>query len=321
MKRRPRTLYTDSQKALMWARWKKGESLHQIAQLLNRNHSSVSQILAETGAATDDALSVTHGLVAPNTLAKVYLERGIAYGYLHEVAKARDSNELAVDFGRQADQVSIQAAALNNICDEYLEEKNYTKAEALCGQAQKLFKVVVEFFGLAATQVNVGLAKMGMGKVTEGAAVVRTALKLLEDAEKKAEQIYLLQSFGDRYEQLNMYREAVVTHREQQKLSESLSRMARDKAVTAMRELRYNCDARRDASQLRIFSVIGRARQSASVMSLASFRSALKASVCWRANCSSIILSVASSFKRKERLSKFVDPTEVNNSSMTITLQ
>ena len=27
MKRRPRTLYTDSQKALMWARWKKGESL------------------------------------------------------------------------------------------------------------------------------------------------------------------------------------------------------------------------------------------------------------------------------------------------------
>ena len=48
MKQRPRIYYTDSQKALMWERWKKGESLQQIAQLFDRNHSSVSRILAET---------------------------------------------------------------------------------------------------------------------------------------------------------------------------------------------------------------------------------------------------------------------------------
>ena len=41
MKRRPRILYSESQKALMWERWKKGESLQQIAQLFDRNHSSV----------------------------------------------------------------------------------------------------------------------------------------------------------------------------------------------------------------------------------------------------------------------------------------
>jgi IS30 family transposase len=33
----------------MWERWKKGESLQQIAQLFDRNHSSVDRILAETG--------------------------------------------------------------------------------------------------------------------------------------------------------------------------------------------------------------------------------------------------------------------------------
>ena len=49
MKRRPRILYSESQKALMWERWKKGESLQQIAQLFDRNHSSVNRILAETG--------------------------------------------------------------------------------------------------------------------------------------------------------------------------------------------------------------------------------------------------------------------------------
>ncbi|GEM_PF-1710851 len=49
MKQRTRIYYTESQKALMRERWRKGESLQQIAQLFDRNHSSVERILAETG--------------------------------------------------------------------------------------------------------------------------------------------------------------------------------------------------------------------------------------------------------------------------------
>jgi IS30 family transposase len=49
MARRPRIHYTESQKALMWERWRQGESLQAIAQLFGRNHSSVMRILAETG--------------------------------------------------------------------------------------------------------------------------------------------------------------------------------------------------------------------------------------------------------------------------------
>ena len=49
MKQKPRIHYTESQKALMWERWQKGESLQQIAQLFDRNHSSIQPILAATG--------------------------------------------------------------------------------------------------------------------------------------------------------------------------------------------------------------------------------------------------------------------------------
>ena len=49
MKQRTRIYYTESQKALMWERWKAGESLHQIAQLFDRNHSSIQKILLATG--------------------------------------------------------------------------------------------------------------------------------------------------------------------------------------------------------------------------------------------------------------------------------
>ena len=49
MKNRPRIYYTESQRALMWERWRQGESLQQIAQLFGRNHSSIQGILAATG--------------------------------------------------------------------------------------------------------------------------------------------------------------------------------------------------------------------------------------------------------------------------------
>ena len=49
MKYRTRTYYTDSQKALMWDRWQKGDSLHAIARLFDRSHGSVQGIIARTG--------------------------------------------------------------------------------------------------------------------------------------------------------------------------------------------------------------------------------------------------------------------------------
>ena len=49
MKYRRRIYYTEEQKALMWDRWQKGESLATIARLFDRYHSSVERIIAETG--------------------------------------------------------------------------------------------------------------------------------------------------------------------------------------------------------------------------------------------------------------------------------
>lgn len=49
MKQRPRIYYSDAQKAMMWERWRKGDSRATIARLFDRGHSSVQRILAETG--------------------------------------------------------------------------------------------------------------------------------------------------------------------------------------------------------------------------------------------------------------------------------
>ena len=49
MKYRTRIYYTETDKALMWDRWQKGESLSSIARQFGRSHSSIQGVLARTG--------------------------------------------------------------------------------------------------------------------------------------------------------------------------------------------------------------------------------------------------------------------------------
>jgi len=49
MKQRPRIYYTETDKALMWDRWRKGESLNSIARHFGRHHSAIQGVLARTG--------------------------------------------------------------------------------------------------------------------------------------------------------------------------------------------------------------------------------------------------------------------------------
>ena len=55
MKYRTRIYYTEADKALMWERWRQGESLQAIAQLFDRNHSTIGGILGKNGGHTPAA--------------------------------------------------------------------------------------------------------------------------------------------------------------------------------------------------------------------------------------------------------------------------
>ena len=49
MKYRTRRYFTDSDKALMWDRWQKGDSLHAIARLFDTSHSAIAGVFSKTG--------------------------------------------------------------------------------------------------------------------------------------------------------------------------------------------------------------------------------------------------------------------------------
>ena len=47
--RRTGIQYSEAQKALMWDRWSKGDTLHEIAKLFDRHHPSVRRVIAASG--------------------------------------------------------------------------------------------------------------------------------------------------------------------------------------------------------------------------------------------------------------------------------
>jgi IS30 family transposase len=49
MKQRTRIYYSAADKASMWDRWQKGESMTEIAKTFNRAHSSVFQVFQQSG--------------------------------------------------------------------------------------------------------------------------------------------------------------------------------------------------------------------------------------------------------------------------------
>src|SRR5512132_266095 len=79
MKRRPRIYYSASQRALIWERWRKGETLHQIARLFDRYHSSIHGILAESGGIRPiERQEISRGMVAGKSIRAIAASLGRA---------------------------------------------------------------------------------------------------------------------------------------------------------------------------------------------------------------------------------------------------
>jgi IS30 family transposase len=87
MKQRARIYYSSEQRNLMWDRWQAGDSMHVIAGLFDRGHSSVQRILSETGGIRPRQRSRSR--LALTLSEREEISRGIVAGHsLRSIAKA-----------------------------------------------------------------------------------------------------------------------------------------------------------------------------------------------------------------------------------------
>ncbi len=127
MKQRPRIYYNTEQKNLMWDRWQAGDSLHEIARLFDRGHSSIQGVLSETGGIRprprsrsrlalrlDEREEISRGMVAGQSLRSIAASLGRALSTV--------SREINRNGGRrryrasQADQAAWDRARRPKTC-------------------------------------------------------------------------------------------------------------------------------------------------------------------------------------------------------------
>ena len=95
MKRRPRIHYSEADKALMWDRWQKGDSMHDIALLFDRYHSSVQRVLSENGGVRP--LERKRSRLALTLSERAEISRGVVAGcslriYVKRITKRNGTN-------------------------------------------------------------------------------------------------------------------------------------------------------------------------------------------------------------------------------------
>jgi len=87
MKQRRRIYYSTEQRNLMWDRWQAGDSMHVIARLFDRGHSSVQRILSETGGIRPRQRSRSR--LALNLSEREEISRGVVAGHsIRSIAEA-----------------------------------------------------------------------------------------------------------------------------------------------------------------------------------------------------------------------------------------
>ena len=79
MKQRPRRYITDSEMALIWDRWEKGDSINAIARDLGRYHSAVQGAMARTGGIRPSARR--RSCLALTLAEREEISRGIVVGH------------------------------------------------------------------------------------------------------------------------------------------------------------------------------------------------------------------------------------------------
>ena len=145
MKQRPRIYYSESQKALMWERWRKGDSLQKIAQLFDRNHSAIQGILARTGGiqpaprrrsrwalTLGEREEISRAIVADRSIRSIAASLGRAPSTISR--EIRRNGGLERYRANQADQGAWDRARRPKVCKLV---ENRTLAQLVAGKLQR----------------------------------------------------------------------------------------------------------------------------------------------------------------------------------------
>jgi len=139
MPRKPRIHYTETDKALMWDRWQKGDSLEGIARLFDRTHGSVARILRQTGGIRPPQR--TRSRQALSLAEREEISRGVVAGQsLRSIATSlnRAPSTVSREINRNGGRQQYRA----NVADQGAWERAHRPKACKLGQNPALARIV-----------------------------------------------------------------------------------------------------------------------------------------------------------------------------------
>ena len=174
--------------------------------------------------------------VSPRVEAAMHFMDGRAYVGLGQLRQAHVAFGRALVLARQNDLRWLQANVHGNIADAWLREHRYVEAEQSARAAIAMAEQVKDGAITQVSWANLGFALFGQGKMQEGAAYID---RIAEDMRKAGSMVGLsglLDEKAAALEKAGLYRQALQTVREREKIQETLSTERRDKAFAALNE-------------------------------------------------------------------------------------
>jgi len=182
MKSKTRRYFTQSDKTLMWDRWRKGESLNSIARFLGTSHSAISGVLSKTGGVRPPERHRSR--VALTLAEREEISRGVAAGQpLRTIAKmlgrapSTVSREINRNGGRQpyrankAEQAAWDRAHRAKTCKL---AKNRALALIVAEKLQLEWSPHQGFVGLSEVSSRFGLHKQHLLLYSQSLGVAST---------------------------------------------------------------------------------------------------------------------------------------------------
>ena len=227
-------------------RWRHARALTELAMVYYR-----AERIERARQTSVEALGEARLDPDPNTLSRALTVYGIVHSDHPDSSITQQAYAEALEQTKQGGNEAQQALALGNFADYLLRRGDYARALALSSQALPLAQNSGSLKALSLALHNMGIAKIGLKRLAEGAADVRRAIEIDEDqgaetyaAEGWAELGAYLEKAGD-------WSGAVQAYHEHRAL---IDRVLRDETRKMVLEAQERFDAEKRAREIELLA-------------------------------------------------------------------
>lgn len=187
------------------------------------------------------------GAVPPRSAARAFGNQGIAYGMLGQSDRARGAYREGLAIARTYNLTQLEANALGNIADSYLQDQNWNEAERNARAALAVSTRVHDIGAMRIARVNIGFALAGRGDVAQGLTYIDAVVAGLRADDSLPDLANILGEKSRMLERAGWIHQSLKALQEERAVAARLAAAERESAVSMMQE-QFN--AQRRAAQI-----------------------------------------------------------------------